>query len=142
MKNIFIEGAISPEFIAKSIASHQSKHKIGGHSIFLGQIREDLVDDKIVSAIEYTAYIDMANKEMDHLREKTFSEFEISCMHVYHSLGKIIVGEICLFVFASSPRRKSCQSAVEYLVDEIKSKLPIFGKEVFEDQSYQWKINS
>jgi molybdopterin synthase catalytic subunit len=41
MKNSFIEGAISPEKIATSIAHHQHKTNIGGHSIFLGQVRAD-----------------------------------------------------------------------------------------------------
>ena len=34
-KNIFVQGAISPEKIATSIANHSTKTEIGGHSIFL-----------------------------------------------------------------------------------------------------------
>lgn len=40
-KNIFVQGPISLEKIAQSIANHASKTDIGGHSIFLGQIRAD-----------------------------------------------------------------------------------------------------
>ena len=47
-KNIFQEGPISSDFIANSIAKHQSKTSIGAHSIFLGQVRADQVDDKVV----------------------------------------------------------------------------------------------
>ena len=63
-------------------------------------------------------------------------------MHVYHSLGKVRTGEICLFVFASSPRRKTAFRAIEFLVEEIKAKLPIFGKEQFEDDTHSWKVNT
>ena len=44
IKNIFVEGAITPEKIAKSIAAHQSKTGIGAHDIFLGQVRADEID--------------------------------------------------------------------------------------------------
>jgi molybdopterin synthase catalytic subunit len=51
-------------------------------------------------------------------------------------------GEICLFVFVSAPRRKVVFSAIEFLVEEIKQKVPIFGKEIFEDETYTWKKNT
>ena len=44
MKNCFKDGAITPEFIATSIAHHQVKTNIGAHQIFLGQVRNDLID--------------------------------------------------------------------------------------------------
>ncbi len=55
-KNIFTQGAIDPAFIADSIANHSSKINIGGHSIFLGQVRADVINEKKVAAIEYTTY--------------------------------------------------------------------------------------
>jgi molybdopterin synthase catalytic subunit len=141
-KNVFKEGAISSEFIAESIAKHQSKTSIGAHNIFLGQVRADEIDGKTVSAIEYTAYEDMANAKFHEIRETTFKKFDLNCMHIYHSLGKVNAGEICLFVFVSSPRRKVVFKALEYVVEEIKAIVPVFGKEVFEDSSHQWKVNS
>ena len=142
VKNIFKQGAISSEFIGDSIAKHQSKTSIGAHNIFLGQVRADEVDNKTIKAIEYTAYEDMANKVFHEIREATFEKFELTCMHIYHSLGTVNIGEICLFVFVSSPRRKEVFKALEYVVEEIKAKAPVFGKELFEDSSHQWKVNS
>lgn len=141
-KNVFKEGAISSEFIADSIAKHQSKTSIGAHNIFLGQVRADDINGKTVSAIEYTAYEDMANEKFHEIREATFDKFNLTCMHIYHSLGTVKTGEICLFVFVSSPRRKEVFKALEYVVEEIKEKIPVFGKEIFEDESHQWKVNS
>ena len=40
-KNVFVEGPITPEKIATSIAHHQVKTNIGAHDIFLGQVRAD-----------------------------------------------------------------------------------------------------
>jgi molybdopterin synthase catalytic subunit len=141
-KNVFIEGAISSEFIGQSIAKHQSKTTIGAHNIFLGQVRADNIEEKTVTAIEYTAYEEMANAKFHDIREATFNKFNLTCMHIYHSLGKVKTGEICLFVFVSSPRRKEVFKALEFVVEEIKAKVPVFGKEIFEDSTHQWKINS
>lgn len=141
-KSVFIQGAITSDFIGNSIAKHQTKTSIGAHNIFLGQVRADVIDDKTVTAIEYTAYEDMANAKFHDIREATFAKYDLTCMHIYHSLGEVKAGEICLFVFASSPRRKIVFEALEYIVEEIKAHVPVFGKELFEDQSHQWKVNS
>ncbi|MBT8255164.1 MAG: molybdenum cofactor biosynthesis protein MoaE [Bacteroidia bacterium] len=141
-KNVFKEGAISSEFIGESIAKHQSKTGIGAHNIFLGQVRADEVDGKKITAIEYTAYEEMANLKFHEIREATFDKFDITCMHIYHSLGRVKAGEICLFVFVSAPRRRIVFEALEYVVEEIKAKAPVFGKELFEDESHQWKVNT
>ena len=142
IKNIFIEGAIEPVFIAESIAKHQTKTNIGGHSIFLGQVRADVIDGRSVSAIEYTTYNQMALEKMDQIREEMFNKYSITCMHVYQSLGKISAGQVCLFVFTSSKHRKVAIDACEETVERIKAELPVWGKEIFEDESYQWKENN
>ena len=146
-KNAFIKGAITTEFIANSIAKHQVKTSIGAHNIFLGQVRADEINTKKVAAIDYTAHEDMANlKFQEHngntISNSTFLRFDLSCMHIYHSIGNVNAGEICLFVFVSSKRRKEVFPAIEFIVEEIKAKVPIFGKEIFNDQSHQWKVNS
>ena len=141
-KNAFRKGAITTEFIANSIAKHQVKTSIGAHNIFLGQVRTDEINAKKVVAIDYTAHEDMANLKFHEIREAAFLRFDLSCMHIYHSIGNVNAGEICLFVFVSSKRRKEVFPAIEFIVEEIKLKIPVFGKEIFEDQTHQWKINS
>lgn len=140
-KNVFVEGAVPPEKIATSIAHHQVKTNIGAHDIFLGQVRADEMDGKTVTAIEYSAYEDMANQTIHEIREAAFEKFDLTCMHIYHSLGRVKSGEICLFVFTSSAHRKECFEATRFIVEEIKAKAPIFGKEVFEDETHVWKEN-
>jgi len=141
IKNIFSQGAISPAFIAESIAKHSAKKNIGAHSIFLGQVRADVIEEKTVAAIDYTTYEDLALQKMHELREEIFAKYELTCMHVHHSLGEVKAGEICLFVFTSSKHRKIAIDACEEVVERIKADLPVWGKEIFEDESHQWKVN-
>lgn len=141
-KKVFINGPISPQFVADSIAKHQSKTSIGAHSLFLGQIRADKKEEGVVTGIEYTAYTDMAERVFHQIREEAFAKFELTCLHIYHSLGLVPTGEISLFVFVSSPHRRATFEALEFLVEEIKAKVPIFGKELIgKTGEYVWKEN-
>lgn len=142
LKNIFIQGAITTAFIADSIQKHSSKTDIGAHSIFLGQVRKDLIEQQQVTAIEYTTYESMALIKMHEIREAIFDKYALTCMHVYHSIGKINIGEICLFVFTSSKHRKIAIDACEETVERIKQELPVWGKEIFSDGNYKWKENT
>ena len=141
-KSSFIQGQITSEFIGNSIAKHQSKTTIGAHNIFLGQVRADQIEGKEVVAIDYTAYEAMAEKVFYDIREAAFAKYDLTCMHIYHSLGLVKAGEICLFIFVSAPKRKVVFEALEFLVEEIKANVPVFGKEIFEDETYTWKKNT
>lgn len=141
-RDIFVEGAIAPAFVAESIAKHSTRHDIGGHEIFLGQVRADAIVGKTVHAIDYTAYRDMANEQMTAIREEAFARWPaMTCLHIHHSLGRIAAGELCFMVFASAPHRQQAREAVAYVTDEVKKRLPIFGKEILGDGSHDWKIN-
>lgn len=139
--NVFINGPITPEFIANSISKHSTKTDIGAHDIFLGQVRSDIIDDKTVVAINYEAYQEMADELFHEIRETAFARYNLVCMHIYHSLGVVKAGEICLFVFVSSKHRKVAFDACEDIVEQIKAMTPIWGKEIFEDDSFVWKEN-
>ncbi|MBL4594402.1 MAG: molybdenum cofactor biosynthesis protein MoaE [Flavobacteriales bacterium] len=141
IKNSLVEGPITPEKIANSIAHHQVKTNIGAHDIFLGQVRADEIDGKNVAAIDYSAYEEMANKVFDEIREAAFDKFDLTCAHIYHSVGVVKTGELCLFVFTSSKHRAMAFDATRFITEEIKAKAPVFGKEVFEDETHQWKVN-
>ncbi|GAL74562.1 molybdenum cofactor biosynthesis protein MoaE [Nonlabens ulvanivorans] len=96
-KKVFIEGEISAQFIADAIAKHQTKTVIGAHNIFLGQVRADKIENKTVRTIEFSTYEEMANEKLYQIREETFKKFDLTCMHIYHSLGGSAC-RWCLFI--------------------------------------------
>ncbi|MEP6513976.1 MAG: molybdenum cofactor biosynthesis protein MoaE [Parafilimonas sp.] len=148
LKNIFLQGAVSASFIAESIQRHSSETGIGAHSIFLGQVRSDALNNKKVAAIEYTAYEAMALEKMNGIREAIFEKYDLTCMHVHHSLGRVAAGEISLFVFTSSKHRRAAMEACNEAVERIKAELPVWGKELFSTgfgeagETYKWKENT
>lgn len=139
--NVFTDGPITPEFIAHSIAKHSTKTSIGGHDIFLGQVRKDQIGDQTVKSIVYTTTRDLAEQKLYELREETFSKFNIICLHIYHSLGEVKAGEICLFVFVSAAHRHEAFDATRWLVEQIKKEVPIWGQEMLENGEHVWKEN-
>ncbi|MBL7927326.1 MAG: molybdenum cofactor biosynthesis protein MoaE [Bacteroidia bacterium] len=140
-KNIFINGPITPAFIAESIQKHSSKKSIGAHQLFLGQVRADVLPQGAITGIEYSAYETMALNIAYQISEDAFAKFNLTCMHIYHSLQTVEAGQICLFVFTSSSHRFDAVNACSYVVERIKAELPIWGKELFADNTYIWKKN-
>lgn len=141
VKNIFFDGPIPAQKVADDLQKHATRTEIGAHSIFLGQIRSDEKAEGKVIAIDYTAYEEMALLKMQEIRESIFAKYPLTCMHVHHSLGRVLSGEICLFVFVSSQHRKSAIEACEELVEAIKNELPIWGKEILDSTQTLWKEN-
>ena len=138
---VLVDGPISPVFIGDSIAKHSTKTEIGAHAIFLGQVRKDVKDFLPVKNIEYSAHAEMAEKAFHEIRERAFTTYPIVCMHIYHSIGIVAVGEISLFVFVSCKHREQSFKALEEIVEAIKKEVPIWKKENYEDGNYAW-INS
>lgn len=141
-KRSLIEGPITPAFIADKIEKHQHKTGIGGHDIFLGQVRADEEKEgQVVHSIEYSAYEAMAEKVLADIREELIESFGLTCMHIYHSLGSVRAGELSLFVFVSASHRDGLHEALQEAVERIKARVPVFGKEIFENGAYTWKEN-
>ncbi|HRH56909.1 MAG TPA: molybdenum cofactor biosynthesis protein MoaE [Chitinophagales bacterium] len=136
--SVLVNGPITSDFIGNSIAKHSTKTNIGAHAIFLGQVRKDLKENTAVANIEYSAHNEMAEKIFEAIREQAFEKFDMVCMHIYHSLGKVNVGEVSLFVFVSCKHRAQSFEALEWIVEEIKNKVPIWKKENYENGNYSW----
>lgn len=139
-RDIFMEGPIPPSFVAESIAKHAGRTDIGAHELFLGQVRADHVDGKEVKAIAYSAYRDMALEEMTTIRDEAFARWPaMTCLHVHHSQGTVDAGGLCFMVLASAPHRQEAREAVAFVTDEVKRRLPIFGREILADGTHVWK---
>jgi molybdopterin synthase catalytic subunit len=138
--NILVNGPITQSIISSLIGSIGNKIDAGGHSIFIGQVRADIVKGKRVRAIEYSAYENMVMKEADEMKNNIASEFnDVKSIDILHSVGIVLAGEISLFVLISAGHRDHAIQACSKLVEMIKEKLPIWKKEIFEDNTHEWK---
>ena len=131
---------ISHEVILRLIDTMSGKTDAGGHMFFLGQVRADDSDGKKVKAIQYSAYEEMVKSEAEKIKKSILTEFEdVKSVYIVHSTGTVNVGEISLAVLVSAGHRQQAIQACSKTVELIKANLPVWKKEIFEDNSYHWK---
>jgi molybdopterin synthase catalytic subunit len=140
--NYLIDGPITQELITSLFEKIGMKTDSGGHSVFLGQVRADNIDGKKVTAIEYSAYEAMVNVEAEKIKETILSEFsDAKSIDIVHSTGIVKAGQISLLVLVSAGHRHGAIQACSKTVELIKEKLPVWKKEIFDDDSHKWKQN-
>ncbi len=138
-----ISGPITQNEITKLLAKMEGKTNSGGHSVFIGQVRADEINGKKVAAIEYSAYDGMVQEEADKIRDSIMSEFsDLTSVDILHSTGIVKAGEISLIVLASAGHRRQAIEACSQTVELIKEKLPVWKKEIFEDNTHEWRQNT
>jgi molybdopterin synthase catalytic subunit len=138
--NYLTAGPVSQKLISQLVEKMSHNTDSGGHSIFLGQVRADDIDGKSVKAIEYSAYVEMVNIEAENIKKKILSEFpDVKSVDIIHSTGIVSAGEISLLVFISAGHRHQAIQACSKTVELIKDNLPVWKKEIFEDDSHKWK---
>ncbi len=136
---VLIQGPIPSDLIAQETKEHQGEKHLGAHALFLGQVRADRADNLVVKGIEYSAYEAMVGQVVDEIRQSLKQNYpELDVVNIFHSVGRVGVGEISLLVFVSGAHRKQTLAACSDCVEEIKAKLPVWKKEVFTDGSYRW----
>jgi molybdopterin synthase catalytic subunit len=141
-ENILIKGPVSYDVISSFISASEEQKDAGGHSIFLGQVRADVIDGKKVVAIEYSAYESMVRSETDKIRSMLFSEYnDVKTIEIVHSTGIVKAGEVSLFVMVSAGHRHQASEACARTVELIKERLPVWKKEIYDDNSTDWKQN-
>lgn len=142
MNKYLVPGPVSPDLIAALLTEAGRRSDTGGHSIFIGQVRSDIMDGKKVTAIEYSAYEPMVAAEAGKIISRIHSEFtDVRSVEIIHSTGRVGAGEISLVVFVSAGHRRQAIAACSMAVEKIKENLPVWKKEIFDDNSSLWKSN-
>jgi molybdopterin synthase catalytic subunit len=135
-----ISGPVTPALVASFTEVLGKEVHSGGHSLFLGQVRADLIDGKAVQAIEYSAYESMVEAEAVSIINSVLEEFpDARTVRIIHSTGIVRAGEISLLVLVSAGHRKHAMEACARTVELIKEKLPVWKKEIYNDDSHAWK---
>ncbi len=140
--NYLIEGPVTSGIVASLIEKMAAEKHSGGHSYFLGQVRSDVIDGKTVVAIDYSAYEGMVKVQADRIVTSILAEFQdVRTVRILHSTGIVKAGEISLAVMVSAGHRKQAIDACAKTVELIKELLPVWKKEIFDDNSHAWREN-
>lgn len=110
----------------------------GSLIIFEGRVRADKIGDAVVEKIIYDSYIDMTEKEFEKIEKEAIEKFKVKKVMIKHRIGEVKVGDIALLVAVFSGHRKGGFSAIQYVIDEIKKRVPIWKKEILSDGKARW----
>ncbi len=104
----------------------------GAVCTFQGTAREQS-EGKSVRSLRYDAYHPMADQVIQQILEEArtrFGELRVAAMH---RIGDCPLGESSVAVAAASPHRPEAFAACRFVIDEIKSRAPIWKQEVYAD---------
>jgi molybdopterin synthase catalytic subunit len=133
------DGPLPHSMIGEVIARDAEGDTAGGISVFSGQVRADMVDGRIVRAIEYSTYASMLKEAVDSIRETVLHAFsDVKTVTIIHSTGIVRAGEISLLVVVTAGHRDQAMRACTHCVELVKERLPVWKKEIFEDETHRW----
>lgn len=104
----------------------------GAINLFFGVVRNNNLG-RSVGFLEYDAYPEMAERVMRELAEEAKQRFGLEDCAVFHRTGRLEIGETSLLVAVSCGHRAESFEAGHWLVNEIKKRVPVWKKEVWED---------
>ena len=110
----------------------------GAVASFLGVTRSPGHNGKPVNHLYFESYKSMALKVLREVGREAVEAHGLSRVHISHGLGSVGLGAASLCVVVSSPHRREAFRGLEQVVDALKSRAPIFKKEVYSDGTSQW----
>ncbi len=97
---------------------------------FWGVVRR-LEDGREIEGIEYEAHREMAEHQLKRIAEQAMEGFQLQLVIIFHRIGFIAVGEASLFVRIASLHREETFRASQWIINELKMKVPIWKRPAF-----------
>ncbi|HEY3632713.1 MAG TPA: molybdenum cofactor biosynthesis protein MoaE, partial [Jatrophihabitantaceae bacterium] len=121
------------------VAAHEravTRSSAGAHIVFCGVVR-DLDHGRQVVELEYEAHPSAATV-LREIAEQFAALPAVEGLAVSHRTGRLAVGDVALVAAVSSMHRREAFTICAQLVDEVKHRLPIWKRQVFDDGTDEW----
>jgi molybdopterin synthase catalytic subunit len=125
--------ALRPDELARALA-HPA---CGALVTFEGRVRNHQ-DGRDVQKLEYESYESLAVKEGERILAEARVRFEIAAVACAHRVGVLDVGDLAVWVGVSAHHRDAAFAACRYVIDEVKSRVPIWKKEFYATGDSGW----
>lgn len=112
----------------------------GAIATFIGTTRDNFAGKK-VTMLSYEGYVPMAEKELRKLCDDAVQKYTVKKIAAVHILGDCPVEKASVILVCSSPHRRDSLHCIEFLIDELKARVPIWKREVYEGDDSVWKEN-
>jgi molybdopterin synthase catalytic subunit len=75
----------------------------------------------------------MALRQMEELARQALTRFQVRDLRIVHRLGRLQIGESSVYIAVAAAHRAAAFDACRWLIDTLKTRVPIWKKEFFED---------
>jgi molybdopterin synthase catalytic subunit len=133
MANVLCEISVTQEPLVAEVSDVPGA---GAVVDFWGVVR--LIEDgREIDGIHYDAHRRMAEHQLKRIAEQAGEQFGLNLVRVHHRIGFIQVGEPSLFLRVASPHRTEGFRASQWIVNELKKRVPIWKRPRFKSGSYR-----
>ena len=87
---------------------------------------------RTVTHLDYEAYEGMAEKVMEEIADALRARYELTAIAIHHRIGRVTIGETSVVIAVSAPHRQDALAACKDAIDELKERVPLWKKEVYE----------
>lgn len=108
----------------------------GGIALFVGTVR-DHDQGKDVRSLDYSGH-PTAEAMLGEIAAETVASYDVKSLAAVHSVGDLEIGDIAVIVAVGCAHRGEAFDAARYLIDELKSRLPIWKHQNFSDGTEEW----
>ena len=102
---------------------------VGGIVVFEGVVRDN-ARGKQVRYLEYDVYPEMAVAQIREIIAEAERRWGVTRIAVAHRVGRLEIGEASVIIVVASPHRGEAFEACRYIIDTLKTSVPIWKKEV------------
>jgi molybdopterin synthase catalytic subunit len=97
---------------------------------FWGVVRP-MENGRVIEGIDYDTHLEMAKHQLKRIAEQATERFGLKLVVVHHRIGFVKVGEASLLLRVASRHRSEGFRASQWIVDELKKKVPIWKRPRF-----------
>ena len=108
----------------------------GGIALFVGTVREQ-DGGRGVTGLGYTAHPSVLD-DLRAVAEEVVAAHPVRALAAVHRVGDLAVGDLAVVVGVSCPHRGDAFAAARMLIDELKSRVPIWKHQLFDDGGEEW----
>src|SRR5450755_4605219 len=113
----------------EALVAAVSHASVGGIVVFEGVVRDN-ARGKQVRYLEYDVYPEMAEQQIRTIVTEAQQRWGVERVAVAHRFGRLEIGEASVIIVVASPHRSEAFDACRYIIDTLKSTVPIWKKEV------------
>ena len=132
-----VEGAIDVAAVRRAVDQPGN-----GCVIVFEGVARDTFEGRRVVRLEYEAYAEMAEPVLGEIAHEIELQWPGTRVAMVHRTGVVAIGEPSVVIVVGAAHRAEGYAASRHAIEALKARLPVWKKEIYEDEGSAWKANA